>query len=324
MYKKNMKGGFCDNHKIESIMKKFLYFAVVFAIAMVIMPTVHAEGALYGTVEKGMGDDTNFKQSATANNETITVTYEKADLKWYPAAPEIGRKVDGWWVGINIIAPSGVSEEAKMKRADRESATGTVEKYFSKNKGGVEDSDPSSDHRYFGAWIYADKELLNTEVNPLTIGTYELDWNGDGDYEQKIIIQVNPKNVNFTKAEGVVAFTIKGANGSRVFSIKGADKKLSDLNEDEQKLIAALIKPKDGQKFVGYKTADGKLFDVENDTLEDDMVLTAVYEDIPVEVTNKSDTKNPDTADINLLSLLALIIASGLGLTYSVKKVRQN
>ncbi len=33
---------------------------------------------------------------------------------------------------------------------------------------------------------------------------------------------------------------------------------------------------------------------------------------------------NPDTADINLLSLLALILASGFGLTYSVKKVRQN
>ncbi len=38
----------------------------------------------------------------------------------------------------------------------------------------------------------------------------------------------------------------------------------------------------------------------------------------------ENQESNPDTADINLLNLLALIIASGLGLTYSVKKAKQN
>ena len=298
-------------------MKKFLYFAVVFAMAMVIMPTVHAAEGLYGTVAKGMGDDTNFE---AVGDTDITVTYKVAELKWYPTDPAVGRTVDGWWVGVKIIAPAGVSEEAKMKRPDR--TLGTVEKYFSKNKGGVEDSDPASPQRFFGAWIYVDKELLNNKVNPLTIGNYELDWNGDGTYEQTIKIQVNPNTISFTKDENVVAFTIKGANGSRVFSIKGTDKKLSDLNEDEQELIAALIKPKDGQKFVGYKTADGEVFDVENDTLEDDMVLTAVYEDIPVEVAseNSNNTKNPDTSDINIYLLLLITASSACGLGYTVKK----
>ncbi len=298
-------------------MKKFLYFAVVFAMAMVIMPTVHAAEGLYGTVAKGMGDDTNFE---AVGDTDITVTYKVAELKWYPTDPAVGRTVDGWWVGVKIIAPEGVSEEAKMRRPDKTS--GTVVKYFSKNKGGVEDSDPASPQRFFGAWIYVDKELLNNKVNPLTIGNYELDWNGDGTYEQTIKIQVNPNTISFTKDENVVAFTIKGANGSRVFSIKGTDKKLSDLNEDEQELIAALIKPKDGQKFVGYKTADGEVFDVENDTLEDDMVLTAVYEDIPVEVAseNSNNTKNPDTSDINIYLLLLITVSSACGLGYTVKK----
>ena len=298
-------------------MKKFLYFAVVFAMAMVIMPTVHAAEGLYGTVAKGMGDDTNFEAVGVKD---ITVTYKAAELKWYPADPAGGRNIDGWWVGVKIIAPDGVSEEAKMKRPDK--TLGTVEKYFAKNKGGVEDSDPSSPQRFFGAWIYVDKELLNNKENPLTIGNYELDWNGDGTYEQTIKIQVNPNNISFTKEEGVVAFTIKGANGSRIFSIKGTDKKLSDLNEEEQELITTLIKPKDGQKFVGYKTADGELFDVENGTLEDDMVLTAVYEDIPAEVAseNSNDTKNPDTSDINIYLLLLITVSSACGLGYTVKK----
>ncbi len=54
--------------------------------------------------------------------------------------------------------------------------------------------------------------------------------------------------------------------------------------------------------------------------LDEKKAKQSIAEEKPAE--NKES--NPDTADINLLSLLALIIASGFGITYSVKKVRKN
>ncbi len=68
---------------------------------------------------------------------------------------------------------------------------------------------------------------------------------------------------------------------------------------------------------------------VTSNNIKENVVVTgkeyqAPQKTVAEEKPSEKRESNPDTADINLLSLLALILASGLGLTYSAKKVRQN
>ncbi len=65
-----------------------------------------------------------------------------------------------------------------------------------------------------------------------------------------------------------------------------------------------------GKVFSKFVTETGEDFD-ENAVITTDLILTAVYVDLPA---------NPDTSDINLYLLLSLIAVSGCGVAYTIKR----
>lgn len=282
-------------------MKKLLFFVSIFIMGMVIMPNVYA-ATDYAKVEiiTGTGSISNDEQA------NVTVSINDVDLKWSEADPKVGRDVDGWWIGVKFTAPTNANfDKAQFKRPDKK--LGIVTKKFTE----VEDSKSNENPRYFGAWLSVDKARLGSE-NPFVIGTYEFDWNGDGTYEQKVTVQVNSSNVKFKTPENVTSFTVKGANGSRVFTIKDGNK-LSNLNNEEISLLEQLIQAPNGKKFVGYKKKDGTMLKDDEEITKDE-ILEAVYEDVI------SEEANPNTSDINLYLLLSLIAVSGCGIVYTVKR----
>ena len=55
--------------------------------------------------------------------EGDTVVFRNTELNWSPADPAAGRSIDGWWIGIRVEAPEGMSE-ADLEDAKREIAYG--------------------------------------------------------------------------------------------------------------------------------------------------------------------------------------------------------
>ena len=293
-------------------MKKFLFFAVVFTMAMVIMPNVYAH-ATYGAVEvlTGTGD--------VLDNETenVTVSIDGVDLKWYEANPAIGIYDDGWGIGINFLAPDSLAADtATLKVLGGEAIKFTE----------VEDLKPPKPTRYFRAWISIDQTLLDSKEDVFELCTYEFDWDGNGQYEQKVTVKVNPQTIKFQTPEGVILFTVKGANGSRVFTIKGGNK-LSDLNEEDKALLDEVIKAPEGKQFVGYKKKNGEML-IDDEEISDGEVLEAQYEEVKTSVVGSKDSNssidNPNTSDKIITIVLTLILASGCELLYAIRKIMSN
>ena len=129
------------------------------------------------------------KEEITATNEEeITLYYSKAN-------PSIGRMEDGWWAGIKVIAPAGLTEkELKAAKYLRTDANGTAEKSF----WSVKDSADDAAVHYVEMWIMATPELIEEAEDGKLTTTYVFDWYGNGfDSEvQKIDFVLDTEKLN--------------------------------------------------------------------------------------------------------------------------------
>ena len=104
------------------------------------------------------------------NNEEVTLYFSKAD-------PSIGRKEDGWWAGMKVIAPAGLTEkELKNAKYLRTDANGTAEKVF----WNVKDSADNADVHYVEMWVMVTPELIKNATDNKLTTTYVFDWYGNG------------------------------------------------------------------------------------------------------------------------------------------------
>ena len=141
-------------------------------------PAFAAEAeAVFGSVEaltEGI-DVEGSEEILATNEEEITLTYSKAD-------PSIFRFEDGWWAGIQIVAPAELTEdELKNVNYRKYTADGWSDpiSFWS-----AKDSKEGDEVHFMQAWMLVTPELIENEKSEgedgkLTIN-YEFDWYGNG------------------------------------------------------------------------------------------------------------------------------------------------
>lgn len=306
--------------------RKFLtVIMLTFALfsTFVITNKVHADSK-YGTVESLVGE------AEINGTENIVVKYNKLDLTWAEADPDVGRMMNGWWIGIKIKAPDGMTEE-QLQKSTYEIRGQTV-KFWD-----VKDSTVAP--HYVNAWVRIGQEMIEGKQDVVTIAKYELDWDDDKTPEQTITIQVVPTEVNLKRDSTIVSVKV----GDRQFTLK-KDKTLNDLPEADKKVLETLKTPEEGKVFVGLFNNNVK-FD-ETTPIETDIELEVRFEDEPKESptpetpetpenpatttnpttpttpeTQESQDETPKTGTVDIIEyVVAITMIAGIGIVVLSKK----
>ena len=155
-------------------------FSVVPSEKIVLMKgeeQVYPQTVNYGIVTTYTGGVVN--NNGTANVEVLVTD---TILQWVEANE---LRAEGWWVGIDVVAPEGFSAEATYKVKTNPTAEYGAVKSFAEMKDGEKD---------IQLWFPVSKESLEkfaSENRNLTM-TYAFDWNADEKYEQTIVFSVVP------------------------------------------------------------------------------------------------------------------------------------
>ena len=161
-----------------------------------------AEGqgsALYGKVTALTGEEYNIVGEVDIEGnetESVTVTMTKMKLKCVLEDAAIGRPVDGWWAGIRVDAPDGITDE--MVGVAKYKANGGEFQSF------LESQDGENGNYWIGMWNLVNEEKLNAcraDGTNLTT-TYEFDWNGDKAIDQTITVEIVPAYIVLLDEEG--------------------------------------------------------------------------------------------------------------------------
>lgn len=153
------------------------------------------------------GEIQPITEGGTVSGNTITV--ENASLDWYAADPKVGRYQDGWWVGVNIVAPSSVTDSNVNAVKYSNNGSSTLNGDFGKSNDGK-----LADGRYrMGCWLPVSQEYLENALNAnanLT-WTYKFGW-ADGKYvDQTFQIYVDPSNITLNKDGEIFCQTVNGS-----------------------------------------------------------------------------------------------------------------
>ena len=281
-----------------------LAFALFFAFAI----TNKVEAATnYGTVESLVGG------ADISGTENIVVKYNQLNLTWYEADPDVGRNMNGWWIGIKINAPAGMSEE-QLQKATYERLGSTVKFWDVK--------DSKGEPHYVNAWVRIGEEMIEGKQDVVTIAEYKLDWDNNGTPEQTITIQVVPTAVNLNRDSTVVSVKI----GNRQFTLK-KNETLNDLPEADKKVLETLKTPEEGKVFVGLFNNNVKF--EETTPITTDIELEVRFEDAPVSPSpvvsptpaQKPQDTTPKTGTVDIIGYVSIItIVAAIGIIVLNKK----
>ena len=168
--------------------------------------TVFDDEYFYGSAEvitdPGLVIDSSNKTSVKITNESAVT------LDWYPADTSIGRYQDGWWIGVKINAPAGLT--ANDLKDVKYTSNGSADKSFWANK----DSKDDADAHYITCWVPVTEEYLKSfaEKGYKLTYKYQFDWkkNGTSDDVQTFIITIDPTKVLLKKGNDDVHVCLKG------------------------------------------------------------------------------------------------------------------
>lgn len=149
----------------------------------------------YGRLEMLTGGAT-----ITGNeSESISISYnDELAIDWVAADPSIGRYQDGWWAGMKITVPDGMTVE-QVKNAQYMSGE-NVRSFWS-----YKDSKDDAAVHYMTMWVPLNN-LLSNSMKPFT---YKFDWNNDGIFEQTVVMTVDDTKVKLTK-DGAQVYPVLG------------------------------------------------------------------------------------------------------------------
>ena len=276
-------------------MKKKIVSLMVLTLVLLLSLATNVYAAdLFGTVRVISAGESDIENNTS---KTVTVKYNAGNLKWYEKDLQIGRNVDGYWIGIRIDAPSWRAENAKYKR-------GGVEVSFDKVKDGTD---------YVNAWINvtsANLQAIKEKGEPYVILEYEFDWNGDGDFnDQKLIVQVDPDKIVLEDVpETHAKVTVNSIVGSKVFTVKKGESLNEYLTDSEKAVLKQLQEAPKGKKLVGIFKGD-KAFSLD-EKITENTILTIKFADAldetPKTGVNDSMLASLVVMNLSLLGMLTL------------------
>lgn len=179
-----------DGSKIQNIL-----FKLVPSKKIVLM-----EGETQVFPDKNYGFVTTFTGGAIANNNTekVTVSVTKTTLNWVPAN---SLRAEGWWVGINMIAPEGMDLSNASYKVNNGSGFGAPKSF-------AEYCDtPNSIQLWFPISPDSIERFRSSGRDMVML--YEFNWNGKGDQNQIIEFAVrNPYDGIVLKKDGVQVYPV--------------------------------------------------------------------------------------------------------------------
>lgn len=166
------------------------------------------------------------EEITVTNKDEITLYYSKADAS-------VGRTQDGWWAGMQVIAPAELTEaELKNVKYRKLTSDGWVESSFWNAK----DSKEGDEVHFMQAWMLATPELIAADDDGLLTINYEFDWYGNGfDGEvQKVNFVLDTEKLvldseyNYGTVEGITEGLI--AEGTTDITLTNADEITLDFS----------------------------------------------------------------------------------------------
>ena len=181
--------------KVNSLGNRLIALSLSIIMLLGMLPTgaIAVENtSAYGTVES-LSDGV----SISGEGAEITATFA-GPLNWVAADPSIGRNVDGWWVGIKVIAPETMDlENAQF------TMSGTA---YSFNT--YKDSADNAESHYICIWKYIDGDKLRAANLDSGVASYEytFDWEGDTAFEQKVCINFDADQTILYNSDSTQAY----------------------------------------------------------------------------------------------------------------------
>ena len=181
--------------------KKTMFDRVLSALLAVIMVVAMMPTSMVGVaaeVDAAFGTVTTLTGGTVTNNGTanVEVLVENTTLQWVEAN---ALRAEGWWVGIDVVAPDGFSADATYKVKTNPTAAYGNPKSFAEMKDGEKD---------IQLWFPVSAESLEkfaSEKRNLTM-TYAFDWDANEEYEQTIVFSVVPSDKIVLKKNGVQVY----------------------------------------------------------------------------------------------------------------------
>ena len=198
---------------------------------------VYPVAAGYATVNAisgGMQINGNCSDVVTALHNQVTV------LNWSAADADAGRLQDGWWLGIDVIAPAN-ADLSKVTYQNKGSDGWGAAKSFDKNK------DTANSIQLWG--LLNETYLANAVANNKKLNyQWRFDWNDDKVYEQLVMITIDPTLVVLHDADGNQVFpdfgnvipltggTVTGENASLTVIVEETVLQWSAADPDSNRL----------------------------------------------------------------------------------------
>lgn len=308
--------------------KKFLMvalFALVCCVAFTFANTVSATTGGNTTNAGKVEDITSSNKIENDDDKVVTITYTKTELeklKWDPANPEIGRTMNGWWIGFKVTAPDNGNYDKEKATFTRPNSDGTT---TTKKFNDVVDT---TNGNYCSYWFFIDQNTLNEKGSDFVLATYTFDWKGDDSNKLTVKIKIEDaegtvlKENNGSGISQMVTVTIDGVK----FTLKKGDTLASLTSGYEARLLKSLKESKDDEEFIGFYKEDGTEVK-ETDKIDADTVLTAKFKTIEKATTTetkKEDKKDttPQTGVVDYSVYMAIATAVvALGGIFTVKKL---
>ena len=229
--------------------KKILFLTIALFLLIFARNFVKAAQDSFAEISNLSGGDVNVIGSGTAE---VKLKYNRLNLIWYKADPSIGRTVDGYWVGYKVNFPESLGGNS----ADQ----ATVEK--AKYRGRFIGSEWSAAKSFYNArdgqwfltgWVQITQEKLNANEGDFEIFEAEFDWEGDGEFEQNMKIEINSKNV-VLDSSNVTTVTVKetgngASNDTREFLISTGKSLNEGLAESELNILKIIENEEGFVKF---------------------------------------------------------------------------
>ncbi len=233
-----------------------------------------------------------------------TVTFDQVQLEWSPADPMLGRNSDGWWAGIRIDAPAGMTTQEDLTNAVYQTGVGTG---WSANKSfwNAQDSDKNNPDttRFLTMWGLLDEQIIkNAGADGIVRYSWRFDWDGDGVFEQRLHLDLKVGGITLMK-DGAQTYPL-GAVSSMTAggAVSGSQTPESVVTFDQVELEWSPADPSIGRFSDGWWT--GIRMDAPAGMTTEEALKNAVYQRLDGEnwSANKSfwnaqdsDKNNPDT-----------------------------
>ncbi len=142
----------------------------------------------YGIVE-------SFTDGVVINSSgsEVKATYG-GTLNWIAKDESVGRMSDGWWVGLKVTAPETINiETAKY-------TSGGEAKLFKD----YNDSADDAEVQWIGLWSLVKEDYLRSagQTDGLSTYTWTFDWDGDGVFEQTVVLDIEAARTVLLNSEG--------------------------------------------------------------------------------------------------------------------------